>query len=105
MAACLPRPSAFSTRMPVAASSISVARSPCWSCTRRESTRYRFSNLKQTGRTGANTAPVIRPSHQFRWISSATTAANVITLVTMKIRPNPANLRIADRSVVARDSS
>ena len=37
--ACRPRPSAFSTRMPVAASSISVARSPCWSWTRRESTR------------------------------------------------------------------
>ena len=48
---------------------------------------------------------MIRPSHQFRWISSATTATNVITLVTMKIRPNPANLRIEDRSVVARDSS
>ena len=30
---------------------------------------------------------------------------NVMTLVTRKMRPNPANLRIADRSVVARDSS
>ena len=38
-AACCPRPSAFSTRMPVAASSITVAKSPCWSWTWRESTR------------------------------------------------------------------
>src|ERR1700683_1578657 len=59
----------------------------------------------QTGTTGKNTTPVIRPSHQLSWISSATTATNVITLVTRKIRPNPANRRIDDRSVVARDSS
>ena len=104
-AASGPRPSAFSTRTPVADSSTSVARSPCWSWTRRDSTRYRFSNLRQIGTTGTNTAPVIRPSHQFRWMSSAITAMNVIVLVTMKIRPNPANLRIVDRSVVARDSS
>ncbi len=38
-AACRPRPSAFSTRIPVAASSITVARSPSWSWTWRDSTR------------------------------------------------------------------
>jgi len=31
--------------------------------------------------------------------------ANVTRLVMKKITPNPANRRIADRSVVARDSS
>ena len=37
-AASGPRPSALSTRTPVAASSTSVVRSPSWSCARRAST-------------------------------------------------------------------
>ena len=99
------RPSAFSTRTPVAASSTSVVRSPSWSCTRRDSTLYRRSNLVQKTSTGANIAPVIRPSHQFRWMSSAVTPKNITMLVIRKTIPNPANRRMDDRSVVARDSS
>src|ERR1035441_10467991 len=38
-------------------------------------------------------------------MSSATTITKVITLVMKKTMPNPANRRIADRSVVALDSS
>ena len=66
---------------------------------------YRRSNLVHTATTGANTHPVSSPSHQFSRMSRITTAVNVTTLVTKKTRPNPANRRIADRSVVARDSS
>jgi len=49
--------------------------------------------------------PVSRPSHQFSRTSSAMTATNVATLVMKKTMPNPAKRRIADMSVVARDSS
>ena len=45
------------------------------------------------------------PSHQFSRISRAMTARNVATFVMKKMVPNPANRRIADRSVVARESS
>ena len=99
------RPSALSTRMPVAASSTYVARSPSWSWARRDSTRYRRSKRVQSTTTGRKTHPVSRPSHQFSRISSAMTAMKVTTLVMKKTMPNPANRRIADRSVVARDSS
>ena len=99
------RPRAFSTRTPVAASSTSVVRSPSWSCTRRDSTLYRRSNLVQKTSTGANIAPVIRPSHQFSRMSSTVTPKNITMLVIRKTIPNPANRRMDDRSVVARDSS
>ena len=43
---CGPRPNALSTRMPCTDSSTAVARSPCWSCDRRATTEYLFSNTK-----------------------------------------------------------
>ena len=48
---------------------------------------------------------MIRPSHQFSLISRAVTAANVMMLMNRNTMPNPANRRMDDRSVVARDSS
>ena len=66
---------------------------------------YFRSNLVQNTSTGANIAPVIRPSHQFRWMSSTVTPKNITMLVIRKTIPNPANRRMDDRSVVARDSS
>ena len=42
--ACLPRPNAFSTRMPCTDSSTVVARSPAWSWLRRAITEYFASN-------------------------------------------------------------
>ena len=55
--------------------------------------------------TGRKTVAVSSPSHQFSRMSSTTTAMNVTTFVTRKIVPKPANRRMAERSVVARDSS
>src|SRR5579875_3786869 len=51
------------------------------------------------------TRPVSTPSHQFSRISSTTTTTKVTMLVMKNTRPKPAKRRIADRSVVARDSS
>ncbi len=66
---------------------------------------YRRSNRVQNASTGANMQPVIRPSHQSSLMSRAVTAANVMTEMNRNTTPNPANRRIDDRSVVARDSS
>ena len=55
--------------------------------------------------TGRKIPAVSSPSHQFSRISRITTVTNVTVFVTRKMVPNPANRRIADRSVVARDSS
>jgi hypothetical protein len=66
---------------------------------------YSRSNFVQNRSTGMNMQPVIRPSHQFIRMRITVTVANVNTLVSRNTVPKPANLLIADRSVVARDSN
>ena len=91
--------------MPAAASSTQVARSSCWSWTRRESTLYRRSNHRQSAVTGANTAAVSNPSSRFSLISRITIAMKLAELVIMKTMPKLKNRLIAERSVVALDRS
>ncbi len=100
-----PRPSDFSTRIPSADSSITVARSPAWSWARRASREKRRSSIKVSAVSGSVVSAMTSPSHGDSHSSTATPATSVSTLTTRKIPENATNQRIVVRSVVARDSS
>ena len=102
---CSLRPNDLITRMPTAPSSASVARSPCSSCTRRETTTYDFSKRIDSHTIGAAVAATTSPSGQYMLSRTIVTTVTCRMLMTRNSRPKPLNRRIADRSVVARDSS
>ena len=54
---------------------------------------------------GAAVAATTSPSGQYIVRSTIVTAVTCRTLTTRKSRPNPLNRRMAERSVVARESS
>ena len=102
---CWLRPKALITRIPTAPSSARVARSPCSSCTRRDSTTYSFSNRIESHTTGPAAKATTRPSGQYMLSSTIVTTVTWRMLMTRNSSPKPLNRRIADRSVVTRDSS
>ena len=104
-ATCSLRPKDLITRMPTAPSSDSVARSPCSSCTRRETTTYVFSKRIESHTIGAAAAATTSPSGQYMFSSTIVTTVTWRTLITRNSSPKPLNRRIAERSVVARESS
>ena len=93
------------TRIATAASSARVARSPCSSCTRRETTTYSFSKRIDSHTMGAAVQATTRPSGQYIVSSTTVTAVTWRMLMNRNSIPKPKKRRIADRSVVARDSS
>ena len=86
--------------MPTAPSSARVARSPCSSCTRRETTTYDFSNRIDSHTIGTAVAATTRPSGQYMCSSTVVITVTWRMLMTRNSRPKPLNRRIADRSVV-----
>ncbi len=96
------RPKALMTRMPVAASSASVVRSPCWSCTRRETTVYPRRNRIERNARGRIEVAVTRASGAYSRNSRTITSTNVTLFTIRKTRPNPTNRRMTDRSAMAR---
>ena len=104
--ACLPRPNAFSTRMPCTLSSTEVARSPAWSWL------WRASAAVASSRTGSRctTAARARRGRSCRAASASGTAARVpttivITLTTSSTTPNAIQRRSMLMSCIMRLSS
>ncbi len=102
---CSLRPKDLMTRTPTAPSSESVARSPCSSCTCREMTTYRFSKRIESQTIGTAAAATTSPNGQYMCSRTPVVTVSWTALMRRKSIPKPLKRRIADRSVVARDSS